>query len=396
MGYTRFTIDGYNSFGDAILSIDRKEDLARNCFPKFMTELNMKKLILFTGESDDKYIKDFENLLRSNKIFDFGSDKLIVINYQKMIEAGMNGIFEIAKWYFDRSYIKFYLLPLISEKFEIWGVFGTSQKKLITAEQRESIPFTKSVIAPKTYQKCFMSQYCYQYHSDKNEVIETLEMNDQKCHQQKITFKIESECFPELIVEPVILPEIQGLPKKLDEIILEEKIPIITFFGHSSVICVCKNDGYTFLDSWNGLYGKELVINFDQAKPYYGMDSIKVDKTKMSAVVYDLIKIMSMPSDAFIVNENWKFEVAKDSENAVIIEFESLEGKQKSTPAFLMAMILKEQIKYIKTEMGIDEKPKKIGFCVFQKISEAEKKRVEAGLEESCKLLKIACKFILV
>uniref|UniRef100_A0A914R0P3 NurA domain-containing protein n=1 Tax=Panagrolaimus davidi TaxID=227884 RepID=A0A914R0P3_9BILA len=214
---------------------------------------------------------------------------------------------------------------------------------------------------------------------------------DQNCHRRKITLLFESEYFPEIKIESVILSEIEELPKKLNGNV---KIPVIGFFDSSAVICVSKNGEYKFLDSMNGLYGNELFINFEESKAKYVMESIKAGKTKMSSVVYDLIKIMAMPPGKIIEKEEWKFVVTKNSEYPVLIEFVNHEGrKQAGTPSFLMAMLLKEMLKRIKNELN-EEKPKEIGLCFFDKMFEDEKKRVENGLKEACELLKVESIFI--
>uniref|UniRef100_A0A914P2I5 Uncharacterized protein n=1 Tax=Panagrolaimus davidi TaxID=227884 RepID=A0A914P2I5_9BILA len=223
-------------------------------------------------------------------------------------------------------------------------------------------------------------------------VLETVKL-DQNCHRRKITLLFESECFPELKVESIIIPEIKELPKKLNGI-CDMKIPVIGLIDSFAVICVYKNGKYKFLDSWNGLYGNELFINFEESKAKYGMESIKAGKTKMASVVYDLIKIMAMPSDKIVEKDEWKFVITKNAENPILIEFVNHEGrKQAGTPSFLMAMLLKEMIKRIKNELN-EEKPKEIGFCFFDKMFEDEKKRVENGLKEACELLKVKSKFI--
>uniref|UniRef100_A0AC34FWM5 Uncharacterized protein n=1 Tax=Panagrolaimus sp. ES5 TaxID=591445 RepID=A0AC34FWM5_9BILA len=386
---TCFTVDGHQTIEDRVVESSRYEEWTKS-FLTMLKSSEVTKAVLFSPGPDMSMLKKFINVLMSNKDFKFG-DKLIVIDYDKILEAEEQAIVEMAKWFFDRSYIKFYILPRIQRPVEIFGVIGDSKMTFITAEYLESIPFKKAIIAAKSIQKICMMEIV------EGKVIETLKMDDQKCHQRKVTLKIESECFPELLVESIIIPEIKGLPKKLDKIseLSETKIPVIGFFGQSSVICVYKDGGYQFLDSWNGLYGNELFINLEQSKPKYGMDAIKMDK--MSSVVYDLIKIMSMPLDEIVVDENWKFVITKDSENPVLIEFDNFEGEKKAaTTKLLMAMLIKEQIKCIKNEMGAAEKPVEIGFCFFDTFSEGEKKRVESGIEESCKLLKMSCKFISV
>uniref|UniRef100_A0A914QW42 Uncharacterized protein n=1 Tax=Panagrolaimus davidi TaxID=227884 RepID=A0A914QW42_9BILA len=389
LAINKFTSNGYKTLMTEVIEEKYLEVLA-NCFSNIMKTCYMRKMILTTTEKDEPLLKKFVTILKSSKIFNL-SGKLMIIDCEKLYETKHMGtpITEMAKWVSDRNYVDFHILPIIPKTVEILGVFGNRQKKLIAAEKGSEISFTESVVLGKSVQHCLMKQL----NGTTLEFLETLKM-DQNCHRRKITLLFESECFPELKIESIIIPEIKELQKKLNGI-CDMKTPVIGFFDNSAVICVYKNGKYKFLDSWNGLYGNELFINFEESKAKYGMESIKADKTKMSSVVYDnLIKIISMPSDKIVVKEEWKFVITKNAENPVLIEFVNQEGrKQAGTPSFLMAMLLKEMIKRIKNKMN-EEKPKEIGFCFFDKMFEDEKQRVENGLKEACELLKIHAKFI--
>uniref|UniRef100_A0A914Q8L7 Uncharacterized protein n=1 Tax=Panagrolaimus davidi TaxID=227884 RepID=A0A914Q8L7_9BILA len=173
------------------------------------------------------------------------------------------------------------------------------------------------------------------------------------------------------------------------------QIPVIGILDGISVICLRKNGGYKFLDSWNGLYGKELAISFDETKPKFFEDAFKALLQKPSFGVYDLIKIMSMSPDNIEIDEKWKFTLTKDSNNPILLEFDTFEETTKlSPPAFLMAMLIRQHLKAIKTEIG--EKPSEIGICIFDNFNENERIRVENQLKESCEMLKIECKFVRV
>uniref|UniRef100_A0A914QYR2 Uncharacterized protein n=1 Tax=Panagrolaimus davidi TaxID=227884 RepID=A0A914QYR2_9BILA len=363
----KFTSKGYKTLMTEVIEEKYLEVLA-NCFSNILKTCYMRKMILTTTEKDEKLLKKFETILKSSKIFNL-TGKLMIIDFEKLYETKHMGtpITEMAKWASDRNYVKFHILPTIPKTVEILGMRQLNGK---THEIHDSI---------------LIQFYFFK-------TLETLKM-DQNRHRRKIVLFFESECLPELKIESIILSEIEEFPNKLDQI-CDMKIPVIGFFDSSAVICVYKNGKYNFLDSWNGLYGNELFINFEESKAKYGMESIKAGKTKMASVVYDLIKIMSMPSEKIVVKEDWKFVITKNSENPVLIEFVNHEGrKQAGTPSFLMAMLLKEMIKRIKNEMN-EEKPKEIGFCFFHKMFEDEKQRVENGLKEACELLKVESKFI--
>ena len=109
--------------------------------------------------------------------------------------------------------------------------------------------------------------------------------------------------------------------------------------------------------------------------------------------VLDLLKVMAMPPDSITVEEKWGFVVTKDECNPILIEVEIFDGHRRvATPAFLMALLIKQHLRVIKKECR--EKPTEIGFCLLDQFTKDERKRVEEQLKESCKLSKVECVFI--
>uniref|UniRef100_A0AC34FY50 Uncharacterized protein n=1 Tax=Panagrolaimus sp. ES5 TaxID=591445 RepID=A0AC34FY50_9BILA len=125
------------------------------------------------------------------------------------------------------------------------------------------------------------------------------------------------------------------------------------------------------------LVGNELFISFKNKKPLFfkkALEPVKSQSTDKDdeipaivtkCVVYDLIKILSIPIDDPKVEENWKFEFTKDSENPILIKFDDREDDEKllSPPTLIMALFLKEHKKAVKAETG--KKPDKFGFCIL-------------------------------
>lgn len=103
---------------------------------------------------------------------------------------------------------------------------------------------------------------------------------------------------------------------------------------------------------------------------------------------------MSMPSDNIKVDKTWAFKFINDSENPILIQFDTFDGtKSAASPAFLMAMFIRQHLKVIEAKNG--EKPTKIALLILSKeFCEEELKRINEGLEESCKLLKIDFCFV--
>uniref|UniRef100_A0A914P2G5 Uncharacterized protein n=1 Tax=Panagrolaimus davidi TaxID=227884 RepID=A0A914P2G5_9BILA len=103
---------------------------------------------------------------------------------------------------------------------------------------------------------------------------------------------------------------------------------------------------------------------------------------------------MSMNPSNIKINKAWPFKVAKNNKDEIMLEFYSHgEILKAASPAFLMALILREQIKVIKNENG-KEKPAKIGFCILDgKYENDEIERIKNGLKKACELLEVGSEF---
>lgn len=95
---------------------------------------------------------------------------------------------------------------------------------------------------------------------------------------------------------------------------------------------------------------------------------------------------MSLPFEKFITHNFWNFSITKDSENPILLEFQISNGETKATPpSFLMAYLLKQQIKAI--EKAINERPRKIAIWVIDNYKKEEHQRIEKQYKESCNTL---------
>uniref|UniRef100_A0A914YP28 Uncharacterized protein n=1 Tax=Panagrolaimus superbus TaxID=310955 RepID=A0A914YP28_9BILA len=217
---------------------------------------------------------------------------------------------------------------------------------------------------------------------------------DQKAHQHNVTLSIDEEGFVDYKVEAILLPHVHILQYKLTTN-HKSGIPVITFVENLSFICV-KKDGktdYEYLESWNGKFGMDLYISFDEEKPKYCQDALEVARTKPTFSVFDIFMIMTVAPENIEVLKNYQFKIIKNTENPVLLEFDNFDGTQKAaSPAFLMALLLKQHLKAIKNETG--KKPKEIAFSTFAQLNVDEIKRVKKQLNESCEMLKIACTFL--
>uniref|UniRef100_A0A914XVU6 Uncharacterized protein n=1 Tax=Panagrolaimus superbus TaxID=310955 RepID=A0A914XVU6_9BILA len=218
---------------------------------------------------------------------------------------------------------------------------------------------------------------------------------NQNAHRYDLTLMIDENNMPKYNISRIETQNIINLPQKFDETITT-KIPVISFFDNSSVICVHKNaekNGYQFLESWNGKYGNELYIAFDKEELAYCTEAIKIYQTKPSFVICDLLKIMSMPLKEVLSIKTLSFSITKDSKNDILLEFDNFDGTRKiASPAFLMALLLEQHLKAIKAE--INETPKELYFCFPYDRDIENRKRIVKWIQESCKLAKINCNFV--
>uniref|UniRef100_A0A914R001 DUF695 domain-containing protein n=1 Tax=Panagrolaimus davidi TaxID=227884 RepID=A0A914R001_9BILA len=94
---------------------------------------------------------------------------------------------------------------------------------------------------------------------------------------------------------------------------------------------------------------------------------------------------MSSLPDQIIAEKTWQYKITSDSNNPILLEFETPDEIIKTTPNLLMAFLIKEQIKAIERETNV--RPRKIAFWVFDIYSEDEQRRIYTKLKESCKIL---------
>lgn len=88
--------------------------------------------------------------------------------------------------------------------------------------------------------------------SGKSHQITTFKL-DKNAHRYEVTLSIDENNIPKFLLSPIQAQNILNLPQKFDETITT-KIPVISFFDNSSVICVYNEKGYQFLENWNGSF----------------------------------------------------------------------------------------------------------------------------------------------
>uniref|UniRef100_A0AC34GR51 Uncharacterized protein n=1 Tax=Panagrolaimus sp. ES5 TaxID=591445 RepID=A0AC34GR51_9BILA len=346
---------------------------------KIMENSNPKQILATLVEcGGNGVMKDVRAALKSKKLTVLG----IHVNgftYETSLK--------ILKHLYDENENKFHVRTPYSDIFGITDFVEVASHDdiILSTEGHKYLPFTETKVVTR-FTKMF-------YKAVKDEITKEYCCFDdpytipEECHRIKLTLSVDANTNLTLKHESIIITDVAAMPHKLNPEITS-KIPVIGFFDNSSIICLWNNEEncYQFSESWNGLFGKDLYLDFIEERPKF------VDKAEnvnsLVGAAYDVIKIMSLPPDNIKREHHWGFQIVKDSENPVLIEFETHQGyAQAASPAFLMKMMLREHMKAIKADIG--EKPPKLGFCLLDDFDGEAKKRVEVGLEEACKLLKV-------
>uniref|UniRef100_A0A914PK52 Uncharacterized protein n=1 Tax=Panagrolaimus davidi TaxID=227884 RepID=A0A914PK52_9BILA len=314
-------------------------------------------------------------------------------------------IIQTLKQIIDKRCIHYKIRPTCLRKCIIRPKTGWCTCAIITANPEDELPFEKTIRHEKLVRDIIAT-----VENPTSEVPITLFTctPNLKAHLHEITLKIDEQNFVTFEVKPIICKEIKNLPQKLEKK-KNLKIPVIALFRNLSFILIPKNDKspYEFLQSWNGIYGTDLYLNFDKEKPTFGENAFKSYGTKSNGLVYgfsiyfctkinfrflDITKIMaSSPEKLQIFSEH--FKITKDAENPVLFEIIDHERKEKfATPAFFMALMFKEHLKAIKNEIG--RKPKEIGIVFFDEYDVGGYDRVQTQISEACNTLKIECQFV--
>uniref|UniRef100_A0AC34F9P9 Uncharacterized protein n=1 Tax=Panagrolaimus sp. ES5 TaxID=591445 RepID=A0AC34F9P9_9BILA len=300
----------------------------------------------------------------------------------------MKALAEECKWLCDKSYIKYHILPSFDRSLCVYGCFGTEKHimDILKININEPLPFTKTTFFPKGVPHI-------EYESRLSKFCNVIKLPSD-CHGIEIAVTVDEENFEKIDLSKLYFHSFEKIPLKLNSL-LKSKIPFIGFYDNSSVIAINeKSNGYEFLKEWNGMYGIDCFISFDEKKPKFGKEAMEVLSTKNTFVVFDLIKIMSMPPNDIKTDQCWGFKFTKDCNNPVLLQFNNFDGKIKeASPAFLMALFLRQHLKAIQAKND-GEKPKEIAIWIKKlKFNAEEYQRVQEGISKSCELLQIDCFF---
>uniref|UniRef100_A0A914Z2C9 Uncharacterized protein n=1 Tax=Panagrolaimus superbus TaxID=310955 RepID=A0A914Z2C9_9BILA len=370
----------------------------RDCKPyKSMTPETIRQRIL--GQNDPVKIICHANLpgMESTKYLANKVLHNVVSSKLQIMEEDLNKyddkfVFETVKWMLNKSYTKFYVCQKSFRNYMIASKFDGKHYPLILCKKEDVLPFTKTVTIPRSFLQFVRAA------TDNNDIdiIEnTLIEIPKEVHALKFTLEIDESNFIFADVRGLIFNKVSRLPAQLDA--KKVQFPVIGFYGELSFMYVKDDDDSNFklLDSWNGKLGKDLYISFDEEKPIFFEKAVKKFLCgRKKSVIHDIIKVMSTPPTQLSSLESFGYTIFSDENHPVLMIVENFAEENKgASPAFLMALLLREHLKELKMKFG--KKPNKIGFCLFDDFETGEaKKRVENGLKESCKMLNgLECSF---
>uniref|UniRef100_A0AC34FD46 Uncharacterized protein n=1 Tax=Panagrolaimus sp. ES5 TaxID=591445 RepID=A0AC34FD46_9BILA len=374
IGKLKYTENGYEK-SMICLTPEMQEKNVEKFREQILGEENaVKKTILYSSKAGSPLFKLLRNSVLKSK-------KLIAI--EKNIEEYIDKtVVEILKWLKDKSYTKFHIIPTCTKKYIITNKPDNFDNPLLIVDPSEKLPLVK---------ECFSMDsdnvYIYANYVD-TQMDLILSFNSTFYTPCKgIVFKVDIEGFPLSDIEQF---DTYGAYLKPFTIMLDnlniEKQPYIIFFQIYSFVRIFDDGKYKFMEAWNGKF-EEVFIELNDNK--LSINKINNPDVGISFALRDLINITTMAPDKIVTDEKWKFEITKDSENPVLLEFKSSDGtKNVTTPSFLMAYLLKQQIKGIEKATSI--RPQKIDICMYDKYDDDEKKRIKEQFVESCNILSSA------
>uniref|UniRef100_A0A914XVG9 Uncharacterized protein n=1 Tax=Panagrolaimus superbus TaxID=310955 RepID=A0A914XVG9_9BILA len=266
----KYTQNGYANVATKDVDISESRDDENICADILQLCPNPSISII---KANAATMKRFKKLLKNLKIFSVPQDFSIV---------DPKYITEHSKWFFDRSFSNFHVLPVPSSMVKLFVQDGSQEFSFIVISNHAQLPVSHSRTVQKIVNYCCVSM--------NKEIILEKCLPDQKAHQHNVTLSIDEEGFVDYKVEAILLPHVHILQYKLTTN-LKSGIPVITFIENLSFICI-KKDGktdYEYLESWNGKFGMDLYISFDEEKPKYCQDALEVARTEPTFSVFGML-----------------------------------------------------------------------------------------------------------
>uniref|UniRef100_A0A914Q6A9 Uncharacterized protein n=1 Tax=Panagrolaimus davidi TaxID=227884 RepID=A0A914Q6A9_9BILA len=116
-----------------------------------------------------------------------------------------------------------------------------------------------------------------------------------------------------------------------------------------------------------------IMIGFYDGRIQIGTEAVEIKKEHNSFVVSDILKFMKADSLNLKIDPKWGFQVTNDSDKNILLEFDTFRGRRKTTPSFLMSLMIKWAIKNIEIKEGItDFTPIIISYKLIDGVSKCE------------------------
>uniref|UniRef100_A0A914Y525 Uncharacterized protein n=1 Tax=Panagrolaimus superbus TaxID=310955 RepID=A0A914Y525_9BILA len=277
-------------------------------------------------------------------------------SFEVMKKCFMENILEVATALYqhlvDEKKSEFFITPGC---FEMIGA-NYNKKWIIKADGTTLLPFEESVIIDFVRQNKFIDSGVSLYGNIESN-LSCLEKLYFKTKKAKVTLKIDINMIYDFKVEEYVVDsETSDITEKLGKNLNiknpVEKAKIIFGKNDFSIMIWEKGSMKTLKDS-NGFTKIPYYIAFDEEIPVFGEAAKEVLKTKPTFVVYDLLKLSCMEN----VNEKdsiWPFNVTKNAEGDIMVDFDTFRGRRKTRPGFLLALLVKYCLKLITDETGGD------------------------------------------
>uniref|UniRef100_A0A914Q5X0 Uncharacterized protein n=1 Tax=Panagrolaimus davidi TaxID=227884 RepID=A0A914Q5X0_9BILA len=354
--------NGYVNIRQRAVSINETEN-EKEFRDAFYGDFDPKKIIVHTPFPNSQIMSSLRKIVPPQKL----------IVKEPASQQNVKALIEMAKWVLDPvSNSKCHFKPRSARRFYASSSDKDNiQNAVIVIEYNEELPLIRKHLFPRTISQLYLT------HSVRkpNPVLhffKTCTPEAADCHQYELNFSIDNNNLPKAVIKNVMIPQIVTLPMILDKS-MKDRYPVIAFFDNSSVICIFndKNGKYEFLESWNGVYGKDIFLNLKPEKPVLEYTSPVDNKS-----VITFKDICSFTESQPIPTLNNGLKLIKNATTQSTLEFERSDGTQGfSTPAFLMAFILREHYMAIKRKTGI--KHEKLGIHYFKNFQ--DRKKVEEG-----------------
>uniref|UniRef100_A0A914Q987 Uncharacterized protein n=1 Tax=Panagrolaimus davidi TaxID=227884 RepID=A0A914Q987_9BILA len=84
-----------------------------------------------------------------------------------------------------------------------------------------------------------------------------------------------------------------------------------------------------------------MMISFANDKVFVGEEALKMKENYNAFVVSDILKLLSSDFKINESNPEWGFKVIKNKENQNLVVFQTFRGQRKTTPLFLLSILMK-------------------------------------------------------